>query len=85
MLQRGIDTGEIRGDVDLELSDLIVGPMLSHVMLRAGSSLEEGLSGGWSKRCSKECARAGDACADFGAADLLRPSIAAPRQHWRPR
>ena len=45
MLQRGIDTGEIRGDVDLELlGDLIVGPMLSRAMLRPGSLLEEGLS-----------------------------------------
>ncbi|MER5917323.1 TetR-like C-terminal domain-containing protein [Streptomyces sp. NPDC001982] len=45
VLQRGIDTGEIRGDVDLELlGDLIVGPMPSRAMLRPGSSLEEGLS-----------------------------------------
>lgn len=45
MLQRGIDTGEIRGDVDPELlGDLIVGPMPSRAMLRPGSSLEEGLS-----------------------------------------
>lgn len=45
MLQRGIDIGEIRGDVDLELlGGLIVGSMLSRATLRPGSSLEEGLS-----------------------------------------
>jgi len=58
VLQRGIGTGKIRGNVDLELlGDLIVGPMLSRTMLRPGCSLEKGCPSRWSTRCSKECAR----------------------------
>jgi hypothetical protein len=45
VLQRGIDTGEIRGNVDPELpGDLIVRPMVSRAMLRPDSALAEGLS-----------------------------------------
>ena len=85
VLQRGIGTGEIRGNVDLELlGALIVGQMLSRATLRPGSPLEEGCPNRWSTRCSKECARAGEAGADFGAADIVRPASQNHQQHWRP-
>ncbi|MEU1616385.1 TetR/AcrR family transcriptional regulator [Streptomyces sp. NPDC005722] len=45
VLQRGVRTGELRDDVDLELlGDLFIGPMLSRSMLRPDATLPEGLS-----------------------------------------
>jgi AcrR family transcriptional regulator len=45
VLLRGVSTGELRDDIDLEiLCDLFAGPMLSRAMLRPGATLEEGLS-----------------------------------------
>jgi AcrR family transcriptional regulator len=45
VLRRGMATGEIRADVDIELlADLFVGPMLSRVVLQEWKELPEGLS-----------------------------------------
>lgn len=45
VLRRGVRSGELRDDIDLELlGDLFSGPMLARSMLRPGASLEEGLS-----------------------------------------
>jgi AcrR family transcriptional regulator len=45
VLSRGVRTGELRDDIDLEiLGDLFSGPMLARSMMRPGTTLEEGLS-----------------------------------------
>jgi hypothetical protein len=45
VLRRGITSGELRDDVDLDLlGDLFSGPMLSRAMLRMAASLDEGLA-----------------------------------------
>jgi AcrR family transcriptional regulator len=45
VLRRGIRTGEIRDDLDLELvGDLFVGPMLARAMMQPNIPLEDGLS-----------------------------------------
>jgi AcrR family transcriptional regulator len=45
VLRRGITSGELRDDIDLDLlGDLFAGPMLTRSMLRMEASLEEGLS-----------------------------------------
>ncbi|WP_405731436.1 TetR/AcrR family transcriptional regulator [Streptomyces sp. NBC_01537] len=45
VLRRGIASGELRDDIDLDLlSDLFAGPMLARSMLRMAASLDEGLS-----------------------------------------
>ncbi|MFC1416636.1 TetR/AcrR family transcriptional regulator [Streptacidiphilus cavernicola] len=42
LLARGVERGEIRGDVDLDLlGELVVGPMLSRTLLRPGAPLED--------------------------------------------
>ncbi|MFI8290762.1 TetR/AcrR family transcriptional regulator [Streptomyces sp. ms191] len=44
VLRRGIETGEIRADLDLELlNDLFVGPLLLRTVLRPGAPLDPGL------------------------------------------
>ena len=45
VLRRGITSGELRDDIDLDLlGDLFSGPMLTRSMLRMAASLDEGLS-----------------------------------------
>lgn len=45
LLRRGVASGEIRGDRDLEtLADLFVGPMLARALLHEWKELPEGLS-----------------------------------------
>lgn len=45
VLRRGVESGELRDDLDIELlGDLFVGPMLVRAVLREWSPLEEGLS-----------------------------------------
>lgn len=45
VLRRGVTSGELRDDIDLELlGDLFAGPMLTRSMLRMAASLDEGLS-----------------------------------------
>ncbi len=44
VLRRGVESGEIRGDVDLELvNDLFTGPMLVRSVIRPEAELEAGL------------------------------------------
>jgi AcrR family transcriptional regulator len=45
VLRRGVTSGELRDDIDLELlGDLFAGPMLTRSMLRMAAGLDEGLS-----------------------------------------
>jgi AcrR family transcriptional regulator len=45
VLRRGVDSGEIRSGLDLDLlGDLFMGPMLVRAMLRPDATLEEGLA-----------------------------------------
>jgi AcrR family transcriptional regulator len=45
VLRRGVDSGQLRADLDLELlGDLFMGPMLSRSILRPEASLEDGLA-----------------------------------------
>ncbi|MFC1441364.1 TetR/AcrR family transcriptional regulator [Streptacidiphilus sp. N1-10] len=42
LLARGVESGEIRGDLDLDLlGDLVIGPMLSRTLLRPGAELDD--------------------------------------------
>ena len=42
LLARGVESGEIRGDVDLDLlGELVIGPMLSRTLLRPDSKLDD--------------------------------------------
>jgi AcrR family transcriptional regulator len=42
LLARGVDSGEIRGDVDLDLlGELVLGPMLSRTLLRPDAELDD--------------------------------------------
>ncbi|MEV4949850.1 TetR/AcrR family transcriptional regulator [Streptomyces sp. NPDC053755] len=44
VLRRGVETGEIRADLDLELvNDLFVGPLLLRTVIRPGAALDPGL------------------------------------------
>ncbi|WP_181768733.1 TetR/AcrR family transcriptional regulator [Streptomyces albidus (ex Kaewkla and Franco 2022)] len=45
VLRRGIGTGELRGDLDVELlGELFTGPMLTRTVLQGGRNLPEGLA-----------------------------------------
>ena len=42
LLTRGVESGEIRGDVDLDLlGELVIGPMLSRTLLRPNAELDD--------------------------------------------
>jgi hypothetical protein len=44
VLRRGVETGEIRADLDIELvNDLFVGPLLLRSIIRPGATLDPGL------------------------------------------